>query len=98
MINSIIIVDDHNLFAQSLKGLIASFENFEVVEVFKNGQELIDYLSTAKDLPDIILLDVRMPVMNVIENMDWIKSNMPDKMVLSLTITHDEVTIIKNIK
>src|SRR5690606_19153585 len=98
MINSIIIVDDHNLFAQSLKGLIASFENFEVVEVFKNGQELIDYLSTAKDLPDIILLDVRMPVMNGMETMDWIKSNLPDQKVLALTMEHDEETIIKMIK
>lgn len=98
MTHSIIIVDDHNLFAQSLKGLIASFPNFEVVEVFKDGQELVDYLSSGKPLPDIILLDVRMPVMNGIETMDWIRKNIPEQKVLALTMEHDEETIIKMIK
>lgn len=98
MNHSIIIVDDHNLFAQSLKGLIASFQDFEVVNIFKNGQELIDYLSPAKALPDIILLDVRMPVMNGIETMEWIRENMPEQKVLALTMEHDEETIIKMIK
>lgn len=98
MTHSIIIVDDHNLFAQSLKGLIASFQKFEVAEVFKNGQELIDHLSTTSVLPDIILLDVRMPVMNGIETMDWIHKNRPDQKVLALTMEHDEETIIKMIK
>jgi|SRR5690554_266371 len=98
MTHSIIIVDDHNLFAQSLKGLIASFQNFKVVEVFKNGKELIDHLSIATSFPDIILLDVRMPVMNGIETMEWIKKNLSEQKVLALTMEHDEETIIKMIK
>jgi len=98
MTNSIIIVDDHNLFAQSLKGLIASFEKFEVAEVFKNGQELVDHLSISSVDPDIILLDIRMPVMNGIETMNWIHKNRPNQKVLALTMEHDEETIIKMIK
>ncbi len=98
MSKSVIIVDDHNLFGQSLKGLIGSFPNFEVLEVFKNGGELVDYLSANKKLPDIILLDVRMPVMNGFETMDWVRKNLPDQKVLALTMEHDEETIIKMIK
>ena len=98
MVHSVIIVDDHNLFAQSLKGLIASFQNFEVVEIFKNGQELIDHLLTCENKPDIILLDVRMPVMNGIETMEWVRKHLPKQKVLALTMEHDEDTIIKMIK
>lgn len=98
MSKSVIIVDDHNLFGQSLKGLIQSFPDYEVLEVLRNGQELVDHLSSKKPLPDIVLLDVRMPVMNGFETMDWIKKNLPDLKVLALTMEEDEETIIKMIK
>lgn len=98
MNKSVIIVDDHNLFGQSLKGLIESFQDYEVLEVFKNGQELVDYLASGKIQPDIILLDVRMPVMNGFETMDWLRKNMPEQKVLALTMEHDEETIIKMVK
>ncbi len=98
MSKTVIIVDDHNLFAQSLKGLIRSFEDFEVIEVFKNGQELVDHLDADNKAPDIILLDVRMPVMNGFETMQWLRNNMPDQKVLALTMEHDEDTIIRMIK
>ncbi|HSP40032.1 MAG TPA: response regulator transcription factor [Gillisia sp.] len=98
MSKSVIIVDDHNLFGQSLKGLIGSFPDFEVLEVFKNGQELVDYLLAGKILPNIILLDVRMPVLNGFETMEWINKNLPDQKVLALTMEHDEETIIRMIR
>ncbi len=98
MNKSVIIVDDHNLFGQSLKGLISSFQDYKVLEVFKNGQELVEYFSLEKPLPDIILLDVRMPVMNGFETMEWVKKNHPDQKVLALTMEHEEETIIKMIK
>lgn len=98
MNKSVIIVDDHNLFGQSLKGLIGSFPDYEVLEVFRNGQELVDYLSADKLLPNIILLDVRMPVMNGFETMEWVKKNHPGLKVLALTMEHEEETIIKMIK
>ncbi|WP_311195903.1 response regulator transcription factor [Antarcticibacterium sp. 1MA-6-2] len=98
MSRTVIIVDDHTLFAQSLVSLIHSFENFEVTAVFKTGQELVDYFSQGNPVPDIVLLDVRMPVMNGVETMLWLKENLPDQKVLALTMEHDEETIIKMIK
>ncbi len=97
MKKSVAIVDDHILFAQSLSKLVSSFENFEVISVFKNGQELVDYLEDEKKSPDIILLDVRMPVLNGIETMEWLKENKPAQKVLALSMEHDEETIIKMI-
>lgn len=98
MNKTIAIVDDHNLFAQSLRGLVNSFQEYEVISVFKDGQELVDYFSANKKHPDIVLLDIRMPVLNGIETMVWLKANHPSQKVLALTMEHEEEIIIKMIK
>ena len=98
MNKSVIIVDDHVLFGQSLKGLVNSFQDFEVVDVFKNGRELVNYFEANNKKPDIILLDVRMPVLTGIETMNWLKENHPDQKVLALTMEDDEFTILSMIK
>lgn len=95
---TIIIVDDHTLFAQSLVKLINSYDNYEVIGVMKTGQELVDYFRNGKPTPDIILLDLRMPVMDGIETMGWLKKNRPHQKALALTMEHEEETIIKMIR
>ena len=42
----IFIVDDHVLFARSLAGLVNTFPNYQVIETFNNGAELVDALSS----------------------------------------------------
>ncbi|WP_373057560.1 response regulator [Zunongwangia sp. H14] len=98
MKQKIIIVDDHTLFAQSLHGLIRSYQNFEVLKVLKNGEELINYLEAGNLQPDLILLDIIMPVKNGVETMKWLKENFPDQKVLALSMEHDEKTIITMLK
>ncbi|GHA29622.1 DNA-binding response regulator [Salinimicrobium marinum] len=98
MSEKILVVDDHILFSQSLKGLINSLQDFEVLDVLKNGQELVTYYESNKIKPDIVLLDIRMPVMDGIETMEWFKENFPDQKVLALTMEHEEETIIKMLK
>ena len=98
MNKTIIIVDDHKLFAQSLQILVNSFEGFEVSNVFKNGEELINFLQDRNALPDLILLDMRMPVMDGMETMKWLKNNYPDQKVLSLTVDQEDDTIIKMLR
>lgn len=95
---SIIIVDDHKLFAQSLQVLVNSFEGFRVNQVFKNGEELINYLENGHKEPDVLLLDMRMPVMNGIETMQWLKANKPSLKVLALTVDQEDETIIKMLR
>ncbi len=98
MNRTIIIVDDHKLFAQSLQILVNSFEGFQVMNVFKNGEELVKYLEDGNPSPDILLLDMRMPVMNGMETMAWLKENQPDQKVLTLTVDQQDETIIKMLK
>ncbi|MDT0644327.1 response regulator transcription factor [Zunongwangia sp. F363] len=98
MKKKIIIVDDHTLFAQSLHGLIKSYENFEVLKVCKNGKELMEYFNAGNLQPDLILLDIIMPVKNGLETMEWLKKTVPEQKALALSMEHDEKTIIAMLK
>jgi DNA-binding NarL/FixJ family response regulator len=97
MIN-IIIVDDHILFSQALKSLIEDNKEFNIVEQLKNGKELQDYCENCKEEPDIILMDIQMPIVNGIEATQWLKDNHPNIKVLALTMEDDEVTILKMLR
>jgi DNA-binding NarL/FixJ family response regulator len=98
MSKTIVIVDDHILFAKALLGLVNSFQEFTVLEVLKNGQELIDYLQANNAKPDIILLDIKMPVLNGIETMTWLKRQLPEQKTLALSMEDDENFILKMIR
>lgn len=98
MNKTIIIVDDHKLFAQSLQILVNSFEGFEVIEVCKNGDELVKYFQAGYAMPDLILLDMRMPVMDGMQTMKWLKENHPNQKVLTLTVDQEDETIIKMLR
>lgn len=98
MNKTIIVVDDHKLFAQSLQILVNSFDGFEVIEFFKNGKELVEYFETGNAKPDLLLLDMRMPVMDGMQTMHWLKKNHPNQKVLTLTVDQEDETIIKMLK
>ncbi|WBL21271.1 response regulator transcription factor [Zunongwangia sp. HRR-M8] len=95
MSKSIVIVDDHTLFGQSLKILINSFKDYRVKAVYKNGKELQDNLRMMDLRPDIILLDVRMPVMDGLETMQWLKQEFPKQKAMALTMEDDEDTLLR---
>ena len=94
----VIIVDDHVLFARSLSSLVESYEGYSVKYTFKNGSELVDKLSSGMPLPDIILLDVKMPIMDGIATMKWLKKYQPKAKVLALSMEDDEVTILSMLR
>jgi len=94
----IIIVDDHILFSQALRGLVDDFDDFEVIEQFKNGKELQDHCKSCTVRPDVILMDVQMPIINGIDATQWLKNNHPEIKVLALTMNDDEETILKMLR
>lgn len=94
---NIAIVDDHLLFSNSLKLMINSFENFQVVNTFDNGKKLklfFQHQENTDDI-DIILLDVNMPVLGGVDTMRWLKENKPNQKVMALSVNDKPETIIK---
>ena len=95
MSKSIVIVDDHVLFGQSLKGLVDSFDDYRVKAVYKNGKELQEHLRKMDLRPDLILLDIRMPVMDGLQTMQWLKQEFPKQKAMALTMEDDEEILLK---
>ena len=80
-----ILADDHNLVAEALCGLIAS--QFEVVAVVADGRALIDSAIALK--PDVIVVDVAMPLLNGLEAFRQLKQKMPGVKFVFLTMNED---------
>ncbi len=97
MKKSVIIVDDHVLIAQALKGIIANFEQFEVIAECENGKALQDKFKL-NAIPDIVLLDISMPVMDGFETAKWLKEQHPGVLIMTLSMQDDEQSVIKMIK
>ncbi|THF51638.1 response regulator transcription factor [Flavobacterium supellecticarium] len=93
----IVIVDDHLLFSQSLSFLINSFKEFAVCGNYNNGKDFLTGLKAMDELPDLVLLDVNMPVMDGVETMRRLKEDYQGLRVLALSVNDDEDTIIKMI-
>lgn len=98
MKNTIVIVDDHTLIAQALRGIIVNFEQFEVLYECENGQALIEKLKVKNNIPTIVLLDISMPIMDGFETAKWLKKNHPEVLIMTLSMQDDEQSVIKMIK
>lgn len=86
----IIIADDHTLFINGLQLLIKEEPGIEVIDIVHNGKELLDILDKKK--PDIILLDINMPVINGLDSIKYIKQEYPDiKIIVLSTYSEDHL-------
>lgn len=94
---SVVIADDHTLMRNALARLVSSFDNYNVVFEAGNGEEVIQKLKS-NAIPDIILLDISMPVMDGFETAKWLTKNYPQIKILSLSMQSDEDSIIKMLK
>jgi len=93
----IAIVDDHTLFRNGVAALMAEFEELEVVFEAENGQQLQQALAKHAK-PDVILMDINMPVMDGYASAKWLKQNYPTIRVLALSMFEDDKAVIQMIK
>ena len=63
----IALADDHQLIRKGLRLLFESFGKFEIIFEASNGQELITWLDSVPAKPDIVVIDVGMPLMDGFE-------------------------------
>ena len=91
------IVEDYKLLSEAIGKIVDGFEDFEILATYENGRQFIDNLDP-KDLPDIILMDVNMPIMGGIEATRWLHRNHPEIYILALSVEDDEHVIIEMIR
>jgi DNA-binding NarL/FixJ family response regulator len=95
---SIAIVDDHQIVSEAIAGLINALPQFNVLYEVRNGKELIGKLANKKNIPDLILIDINMPIMNGFETASWLQENLPDVPFVALSMNDDDESIIKMLR
>ena len=92
----ILIVDDHVLFREGIRTIVHHWEDFEVIGEASNG---LDAFGLAGELmPDIILMDIAMPVMDGIQATKRIANAFPSIRIVMLTTSEDEEDLLSAIK
>lgn len=84
----IMIADDHNLLREGIKQLLEFDGSMEIIAEASDGIECLEILNNVN--PDILLLDINMPLKNGIEVLEELKVSKPDLKILILTV-HGEV-------
>jgi DNA-binding NarL/FixJ family response regulator len=79
----VLIADDHVLFAEALEVILSGDDRLDVIGRAKNGEEAVTLTRALR--PDVVLMDIAMPVMDGIEATRRIVSDEPDACVLVLT-------------
>ncbi len=92
----VLLVDDQALFRRGLQLVLAEEEEIEVVAEAADGKEAVE---KARQLaPDVVLMDVRMPVMSGTEAARHIRSDLPSTRILMLTASEDEADLYEAVK
>jgi len=93
---NILIVDDQRLMREGLKTILSLEEDFEITDLAENGSDALDKIKTTE--PDVILMDIRMPIMNGVECTAAVKARYPKIKVLVLTTFDDDEYIFDALK
>lgn len=86
------IADDHKIFRRGVILSLRPYTNIKFVQEADNGQELIDGLGQSQ--PDVVLMDLRMPLKDGIETTKYLATNHPNVHILALTMFEDERFVV----
>ncbi|MFC5699658.1 response regulator [Cohnella faecalis] len=88
----VLVADDQTLLREGLQTIINLEDDMRIVGLAGNGQEAADMAADVK--PDLILMDIKMPVMNGIDSMRSIKRELPGILVIMLTTFIEDELIV----
>ena len=92
---NVMVVDDHDLIREGLNRIISFEDDLLITGQYSNGEEL---LSNIKDkVPNVVLLDINMPIKNGLDTLKILKSLYRDIKVVMLTVENDKKTIMEAI-
>ncbi|MGN7785616.1 response regulator transcription factor [Niabella sp. 22666] len=94
---NIALVDDQLLFRQGIAALIHSVPDFSLVLQAENGADFLEKMKMEKSLPDLVLVDMEMPVMNGIELNEQMQKLYPDIKIIILSVHAKERLIAQMI-
>jgi len=94
----IALADDEPLFRKGIAMLLQSNKNIDVIFEASNGDELIAFLKENQSQPDIIIMDLKMPVINGIEATRMIHNDFPAIKIIALTSYHTKSFIANMIE
>lgn len=92
----LVVVDDHSLFRRGLVGLLDEIPGFSVVGQANNGEQALPVIEQLR--PDVVLLDLNMPVMDGIATLRALKERKLPVRVLMLTISQDDNDLLDAIR
>ncbi|MCK9420968.1 MAG: response regulator transcription factor [Bacteroidales bacterium] len=84
----VIIVEDHTIFREGLKKVLSEIPDVELIGEAENGQVFLELLK--KVSPDIVLMDIKMPVMDGLETTDQALKLYPDLKIIILSMFGEE--------
>lgn len=85
---TLLVVDDHLLFREGMCAIVGRWEDFEVAGEACNGQQAIELARAL--LPDIILMDITMPVLDGLQATRRIMAELPTTQIVMLTMSEEE--------
>jgi DNA-binding NarL/FixJ family response regulator len=88
------LADDHVLLRDALTSLINNYDDCLVAIQANNGRELISAIKAGR-VPDVVILDLNMPVMDGFDTAEWLQKNYPEVHVLMLTMYDAEISLIR---
>ncbi|HPQ99149.1 MAG TPA: response regulator transcription factor [Saprospiraceae bacterium] len=94
MNTKIIIVDDHQLFIDGVKSILQEVVDIEIIAEAQHGLQCMRLLESGM-IPDLILMDIRMPVMDGIATMRMLKKEYPKIQVLALSMYNQEADVLE---
>lgn len=92
---SILLVDDHALYREGLRELMAKWDNFEVVGEAENGLEAVQFCRATP--PDMVIMDVKMPVMDGVAACGAIHRELPGIAIVMLSLYSDSDRVLSAI-
>jgi NarL family two-component system response regulator LiaR len=92
----VMVVDDHDVVREGISGFLNAFDDLELVGEARDGQEAV--VLCAKTQPDVILMDIVMPVMDGIEATEVIREKYPNVKVVILTSFNDEDSVVQGLQ
>lgn len=87
----LLIADDHQLMLDGIQSLVRDAPDIEVIGIAHNGREALDLVARHK--PDVVLLDIDMPVMNGPEALELMRAAHPGARVVMLTMHYEKALI-----